>query len=150
MATFIATKGAWTTLAAIAVCAWRGTDWAQTHTAALVGVLECLIEAVHGITVLICAHLLPSDIDECEEGTSGCTQLCSNFDASYSCSCRQGYYLGEDLHTCFGEWAGCWLMRVCPVHSGWSRSPVEQLQSHPECCVVLLRCGRVCCPQRRL
>ena len=32
--------------------------------------------------------------------------MCSNSDGSYSCSCRQGYNLGEDLHTCFGEWEG--------------------------------------------
>ena len=40
------------------------------------------------------------DIDECSEGVSGCSQLCTNTIGSYTCTCRNGYQLGNDNHTC--------------------------------------------------
>ena len=43
------------------------------------------------------------DINECEEGTSRCDQICTNTDGSYVCSCRSGYYLDADNHTCSGQ-----------------------------------------------
>ena len=42
------------------------------------------------------------DIDECAESTSGCAQICTNQDGSYSCSCGSGYRLGVDEHGCEG------------------------------------------------
>ena len=41
-----------------------------------------------------------SDIDECSEGTSGCSQLCTNTIGSYTCTCDNGYQLTNDNHTC--------------------------------------------------
>ena len=43
------------------------------------------------------------DIDECSEGISGCSQICSNTIGSYSCICQNGYQLGSDDHTCLGK-----------------------------------------------
>lgn len=43
------------------------------------------------------------DIDECADGTSGCDQQCTNTEGSYRCSCRDGFYLGLDDHTCIGK-----------------------------------------------
>lgn len=40
------------------------------------------------------------DIDECREGSSGCSQTCENTDGSYRCSCRKGYRLSADGKTC--------------------------------------------------
>ncbi|CAH1274704.1 VWDE [Branchiostoma lanceolatum] len=40
------------------------------------------------------------DKDECSTGTSGCSQLCSNTDGSYFCSCQDGYELDLDKHKC--------------------------------------------------
>ena len=40
------------------------------------------------------------DIDECSEGTSGCSQLCTNTISSYTCTCDNGYQLTNDNHTC--------------------------------------------------
>ena len=43
------------------------------------------------------------DINECGEGTSGCTQNCTNTVGSFHCSCEDGYMLLEDKRTCIGE-----------------------------------------------
>ena len=43
-------------------------------------------------------------MNECEEGTSGCLQTCSNTNGSYACGCYPGYHLKEeDRHACEGE-----------------------------------------------
>ena len=44
--------------------------------------------------------ILCLDIDECY--TAGCTQVCRNYPGSYSCSCRDGWFLSADGVTCFG------------------------------------------------
>ena len=44
------------------------------------------------------------DIDECEEGTSGCYQICTNNNGSYVCSCIDGYDLDMDSRTCNGQY----------------------------------------------
>ncbi|XP_008429650.1 complement C1s subcomponent-like isoform X1 [Poecilia reticulata] len=41
------------------------------------------------------------DFNECEdEQINKCTQFCHNFVGGYYCSCRHGYHLDEDKHTC--------------------------------------------------
>ena len=40
------------------------------------------------------------DIDECY--TASCSQECRNYPGSYSCSCRDGWFLSADGVTCFG------------------------------------------------
>ncbi|XP_072317611.1 ovochymase [Eucyclogobius newberryi] len=40
------------------------------------------------------------DIDECQDPDNGCTQFCHNFIGGYYCSCRHGYHLDADSHTC--------------------------------------------------
>ncbi|XP_045574701.1 mannan-binding lectin serine protease 2 [Salmo salar] len=41
------------------------------------------------------------DFDECEEDPdNGCTQFCHNYIGGYLCSCRLGYHLDTDGHTC--------------------------------------------------
>ena len=42
-------------------------------------------------------------MNECEEGISGCQQLCNNSNGSYHCDCYSGYHLKEDRHMCEGE-----------------------------------------------
>ena len=44
------------------------------------------------------------DIDECTEGTSGCSQLCNDNDGSFTCDCRGGYRLQSDKKSCAGEY----------------------------------------------
>ena len=52
---------------------------------------------------MLSALILLADIDECSEGISGCSQLCSNTIGTYSCNCQNGYQLGSDNHTCVGK-----------------------------------------------
>ncbi|XP_046885502.1 complement C1s subcomponent [Hypomesus transpacificus] len=41
------------------------------------------------------------DFDECyDDPDNGCTQFCHNHIGGYRCSCRPGYYLDTDEHTC--------------------------------------------------
>ncbi|XP_037640143.1 complement C1s subcomponent-like [Sebastes umbrosus] len=41
------------------------------------------------------------DFDECvDDPDNKCTQFCHNYIGGYHCSCRHGYHLGVDKHTC--------------------------------------------------
>ncbi|XP_052775111.1 uncharacterized protein LOC128213450 [Mya arenaria] len=40
------------------------------------------------------------DINECESGTTPCTQGCTNFPGAFSCTCEVGYSLLDDRVTC--------------------------------------------------
>lgn len=54
-------------------------------------------------SLLMSVHLiLYIDIDECAEGTDGCTQTCTDTKGSYVCSCDTGYRLANDSHGCDG------------------------------------------------
>ena len=48
------------------------------------------------------------DIDECSNGTSGCSHFCTNTYGSYRCSCPAETSLGSDSRTCEG----------CPINNG--------------------------------
>ena len=47
-----------------------------------------------------------TDVDECAEGTSGCSQECNNTIGSFECSCRDGYELDLDRKACNGMYVG--------------------------------------------
>lgn len=49
--------------------------------------------------IIILLRLI-SDIDECTEGLSSCSQVCTNTTGSYTCSCHPGYTLNADSSTC--------------------------------------------------
>ena len=49
---------------------------------------------------LFCGYL---DMNACNRGTAGCSQICNNTLGSYICSCNSGYTLDADNHTCNGE-----------------------------------------------
>ncbi|CAJ1062513.1 complement C1s subcomponent-like [Xyrichtys novacula] len=40
------------------------------------------------------------DFNECDDPDNSCTQFCHNFIGGYYCSCRHGYHLAADKHTC--------------------------------------------------
>ena len=46
---------------------------------------------------------LYSDINECSSGTHNCSQVCVNNDGGFSCSCYEGYRLGNDMISCEGK-----------------------------------------------
>ncbi|KAI0230808.1 hypothetical protein LSAT2_018833 [Lamellibrachia satsuma] len=41
-----------------------------------------------------------ADVDECEERSSGCEQVCTNDIGNFTCSCYGGYQLNSDNKTC--------------------------------------------------
>ena len=64
----------------------------------------CLIQenSFNRITLLVLCLCHVTDVDECEEGISGCTQECTNSDGSFVCSCNVGYLLESNGKTCTG------------------------------------------------
>ena len=50
--------------------------------------------------VILC--LCDIDIDECEESTIYCNQMCNNSDGGYFCTCNDGYQIDSDNRTCKG------------------------------------------------
>lgn len=60
------------------------------------------------------------DIDECAEGTSGCSQECTNTDGNFTCSCMDGYELAGDGKRCNGTYAATSV--VCFTLAGVSPS----------------------------
>lgn len=44
-----------------------------------------------------------SDINECVNNNAGCDHECANELGSYRCSCKTGYTLAPDRHTCEGN-----------------------------------------------
>ena len=80
---------------------------------------------IHELHALVCTTLIPqvlnscrililiihysenADIDECAEGTSGCSQQCNNTIGSFECSCVDGYRLAFDGKICNGMYMQC-------------------------------------------
>ena len=56
-----------------------------------------------------------TDINECEEGISGCSQLCNNTVGGYFCSCMAGYSLLEDGRNCVGKHVQNLIARPWPT-----------------------------------
>ena len=50
------------------------------------------------------------DIDECVEGSDGCTHNCTNTVGGYACTCNDGFELESNNHTCTGD--DCMLIYV--------------------------------------
>ena len=46
---------------------------------------------------------ITTDVNECADDISGCSDICNNTEGSYSCGCPIGYQLANDLHNCSGE-----------------------------------------------
>ena len=44
-----------------------------------------------------------TDVDECADRISGCSDICNNTVGSYSCGCPIGYQLANDFRNCMGE-----------------------------------------------
>ena len=43
------------------------------------------------------------DINECNSNNAGCDHTCENTDGTYVCSCKAGYELNNDHHSCDGK-----------------------------------------------
>ena len=60
--------------------------------------------------------VIPLDINECGDNTDNCTQVCTNTDGSFTCSCNSGYTLVADGHSC----EGIKLSATAQVYSAFS------------------------------
>lgn len=50
---------------------------------------------------LMCLHI--ADIDECDNTTTNnCSQVCTNIDGGFVCSCHPGYMYDASANTCVG------------------------------------------------
>ena len=47
-------------------------------------------------------YVVKTDQNECDQGNGGCSDICSNTEGSFECSCNVGYQLAEDNLTCIG------------------------------------------------
>ena len=65
---------------------------------------------------MISTLIQPTNIDECSESISSCSQLCSNTTGSYSCLCHIGYQLDNDNHTCLGRVINALIMIDIPYN----------------------------------
>lgn len=52
---------------------------------------------------LICIVYYYADVNECSDGLSGCSQVCTNIEGSFECSCMVGFTLNPDNKTCDGR-----------------------------------------------
>ena len=55
--------------------------------------------------------LICLDINECATDNGGCDHVCVNKPGSYECSCKDGYVLADDKHTCNGKRRGLKLVK---------------------------------------
>ena len=46
--------------------------------------------------------LVTTDVNECSSKNGNCSQICTNTNGSYICSCQVGYALNADNSTCNG------------------------------------------------
>ena len=49
-------------------------------------------------------RMIFSEVDECLEGTAGCSHQCENTQGSYLCLCSQGFQLDSEAKNCIGKY----------------------------------------------
>ena len=74
------------------------SDWVPMAEAVLVSAYLPSLKHANSDSILS----LSADINECTEGTSGCTQSCSNTLGSFQCGCNNGFRLSGNGRTCNG------------------------------------------------
>ena len=55
------------------------------------------------VTLTINTVMMAVDNNECNDPANNeCDQVCNNTESSYTCTCRERYYLAEDGYSCIG------------------------------------------------
>ena len=54
------------------------------------------------ILIILQIIFIPSDTNECSTNNGNCSQICTNTNGSYMCSCVSGYQLGSNNRSCNG------------------------------------------------
>ena len=63
---------------------------------------ECFQSAFYGCSIfsIFMLSLMTKDENECQNNNGGCQDNCVNTVGSYICSCREGFLLQRDKHSC--------------------------------------------------
>ena len=66
----------------------------------------------------MCVYLsIILDINECVQGSAGCSHNCTNTAGSFYCTCMEGYELESNNLTCKGNGVLClWYIAWCSVN----------------------------------
>ena len=68
--------------------------------------MHVYVNIYHYIYFLI-IYTFPKDINECAANNGGCSQVCTDNEGSFVCSCNTGYELDADGATCNGKSISC-------------------------------------------
>ena len=63
---------------------------------------------------------IPTAVNQCEEGTHDCEQICLDNGATFTCACNSGYDLARDGRSCEGE-----PLSLCTGHAWSQHVPVQ-------------------------
>jgi hypothetical protein len=59
---------------------------------------------ISNVRLMMLAKSHAIEINECQERSALCEQICINTNGSYDCQCNDGYTLNNDGLTCSGEY----------------------------------------------
>ena len=62
----------------------------------------CLHKSRYQLYTYDCIIISETDINECDDDSDDCQQLCINTVESYKCACEPGYFLKYDGKACLG------------------------------------------------
>ena len=63
----------------------------------------CACICQHISLIVYILYIFPKDINECATNNGGCSQVCTDNEGSFVCSCNTGYELDADGTTCNGK-----------------------------------------------
>ena len=63
--------------------------------------LHCVTCKLNRFTTALTV-VLPTDVDECADGTHNCSSVCVNTLGGFQCGCTSGYQISESGLTCEG------------------------------------------------
>lgn len=63
-----------------------------------------------------------SEIDECNERRSGCSQICQNTPGSFVCRCRKGFAMMPNKRTCRGKTSQIMLNAATICYGKWQQN----------------------------
>ena len=64
--------------------------------------IQVLIVRWNWVPKMLTIIYLIADVNQCDVDNGGCSQMCTNTDGSFNCSCNSGYLLDSDGLTCNG------------------------------------------------
>ena len=62
---------------------------------------------------MLLQFIITTDINECDDNDSGCSQICKNTEGSYECSCNDGYELDDNGRNCSNASKSTMCSEIC-------------------------------------